>query len=79
MEFRAQGAYLDGMKTRTEPLYARVEALPLPRAERDLAQAYLADAGAFADFLYGALAALARFTVARSAQAPRSSGLRPTA
>lgn len=67
------------MKTAYEPLYARVEALPLPRAERELAKAYLADAGAFADFLYGALAALTRFSLARSARAPRSSGLRPTA
>lgn len=79
MAIRQPAIYCGAMKTAYEPLYARVEALPLPRAERDLAQAYLADATAFADFLYGALAALARFTAARSAQAPRSSGLRPTA
>lgn len=79
MEIRGQGAYLDGMKTRYEPLYARVDALPLPRAERELAKAYLADAGAFADFLYGAVAALARFSPVRSAQAPRSARLRAQA
>jgi hypothetical protein len=76
---RGWAAYLRGMKTRHEPLYARVEALPLPRAERELAKAYLADAAAFADFLYAALAALSRFSPARSAQAPRSARLRAQA
>jgi hypothetical protein len=67
------------MKTRYEPLYARVEALPLQYADRELAKAYLADADAFASFLYEALAALRRLIVARSAQAPRSSHLRARA
>ena len=79
MAIRPQAVYRRAMKTAYEPLYARVEALPLPHAERELAKAYLADAGAFADFLYEALAALTRFSPARSARAPRSSGLRSTA
>ena len=67
------------MKTRTEPLYARVEALPLQYADRELAKAYLADADAFASFLYGAVAAVKRLIAGRSAQAPRSSHLRARA
>lgn len=67
------------MKTRHEPLYARVQALPLPRAERELAMAWLAQAEVFAALVYGATMALQKLIPARSARAPRSSGLRPTA
>ena len=67
------------MKTRYEPLYARVQALPLQYADRELAKAYLADADAFASFLYEAVAAVKRLIAARSAQAPRSSRLRARA
>jgi hypothetical protein len=79
MAMRGRAAYLRGMKTRHEPLYARVEALPLPRAERELALAWLAQAELFAALVYGATMALQKLIPARSARAPRSSGLRPTA
>jgi hypothetical protein len=67
------------MKTRHEPLYARVEALPLQYADRELAKAYLANADAFASFLYEVVAAAKRLIAGRSAQAPRSSDLRARA
>ncbi len=67
------------MKTRHEPLYARVEALPLPLAERELAKAWMAQADAFAAFLDGVARLLRNLMPARSARGSRSSGLRPTA
>ena len=68
------------MKTRHEPLYARVEALPLPLAERELAKAWMAQADAFAAFLDGVARLLRNLLMpARSARGSRSSGLRPTA
>jgi hypothetical protein len=71
--------YLGRMRTRNDPLHARVEALPLPRAERELAQAWLLQAEVFAALMYGVATALRRIMPARSARAARSSGLRPTA
>lgn len=67
------------MKTRTDPLYARVEALPLPRAQRELAMAWMVQAEVFAALVHGATTLIGRLMPARSARAPRSSGLRPTA
>ena len=67
------------MKTRHEPLYARVEALPMPLAQRELAMAWMAQADAFAAFLDGVAKILRSLMPGRSARAPRSSGLRPTA
>ena len=67
-------------EARMEPLNAaELEALPLPRAERELAMAWLAQAEWFAALVFGATAALQKLIPARSVRAPRSSGLRPTA
>jgi len=79
MAIHTQAVYRRAMKTAYEPLYARVETLPLPRAERELAKAWLTQAELFADLVYGATMALRKLIPARSARAPRSSGLRPTA
>jgi hypothetical protein len=76
---RRQRVYLGGMRKAYPPLYARVEALPLPRAERELAMAWLMQAEIFAALVYGATQMLHKLIPARSARGSRSSGLRSTA
>jgi hypothetical protein len=79
MAIRPQAVYCGAMKTAYDPLYARVQALRLPHADRELVMAWLVQAEAFAALVHGVTMALRRLIPARSARAPRSSGLRPTA
>lgn len=67
------------MRKAYEPLYARVQALPLPLAQRQLALAWLVQAEIFAALVYGATMALHRLMPVRSARGSRSSHLRRTA
>ena len=79
MACRPAWRYLGAMKHTRDPLYARVQALPMPQAQRELAAAWLAQAEMFAALAHAISTLVAKLTPARSAQGPRSSSLRPTA
>jgi hypothetical protein len=62
-----------------EPLQARVKAIPMPLAERELARAWMTQADAFAALVEGIAKALRSLMPGRSAQRSRSSDRRPSA